>query len=474
MFKSPMSESPISKSSKPKRMSRLISRSNFRLLPAILLFLAGGGAAHGQAYLTQSLNTYALNTASYNTLNGNVGPFPFSNFGAQASDSLGMLVSASVNGQTTFTFPTFTAGQTFAAGTSFNYAYTPSWSGGSVGTSAGLSASASFNYDIAGFSGSDSIFDAALNANTSGNIAGGSTLTGGSANATAVGPTQNFGVSASAIVASASAGVNVGVNLQTSVTYSPSVEYGYYTWVNTTGGYSPSDTLTWHGVSGGALNFDLDNTLVSQAGSGTFFVNFAPGVQVDLGITPNTQVNLPISGYFNAEAFGDTIVNETFPLGTATAYTANYDTWDDDMDFTGSYYSLELTASSACYHGTLYQQNCLQYTVDGSTPLEGGKLNLGGGSGSSTGNSGSGSWGGNFANAPLLPNFCDPSTGNCYASNDPNAPIGPVTVTTTGPTPTPEPATTPLLAFGLAIMFLFARRSLKMKAPTERLAFSSL
>src|ERR1035438_3844484 len=120
------------------------NRSLFKFTAMTLFLLLAGHTDRAQAYLTQNINTYALNTASYDDLNGNLGPFPFSNFGVQATDSLGLLVSASVNGQTTFTFPTFSPGQSFAAGTSFNYAYNPSWSGGSVGSSAGLSASASF------------------------------------------------------------------------------------------------------------------------------------------------------------------------------------------------------------------------------------------------------------------------------------------------------------------------------------------
>jgi hypothetical protein len=437
----------------------MTSQWKYRTLQVVFLFLTCAAAAHGQA---QVINTYALNTFSYNDLNGQVGPFPFSNFGAQANTSLGMLVSASVNGQTSFTFPTFTPGQTFAAGTSFNYAYTPSWSGGSIGSNAGLSVDASFNYNIAGFSGTDSIFSAALNASTSGNIGGGSTLTGGNVTSpTSYGPTQNFGIGESAIVASASAGVTVGVNLQTTLNYSPAVQYGYYTWVNTTGTYSPSDTLTWHGVSSGNLGITLDNTLPAQAGSNTFFVNYAPGVQVDLSVTPNSTVSVPVSGYLEADAFGATIVNETFPIGTFSAYNTNYTAWDDDMDFTGSQESVELTASDTCtgnYIVIVNPQNCESYTVDGSGPILGQKVNLGGGSPSnSTGGGGTGSFDGHFANSPLLPNFCDPSTNQCYASNDPNAPIGPVTVTTTN-VATPEPATLPLLGAGLFALALCLHR----------------
>ncbi|HME13259.1 MAG TPA: hypothetical protein VKF79_10385 [Candidatus Acidoferrum sp.] len=436
-------------------------RSLLKLCPVTLFLLLAGSSARAQAYLTQSINTYALNTASYNDLSGKLGPFPFSNFGVQATDNLGLMVSASVNGQTTFTFPTFTPGQTFATGTSFNYAYNPSWTGGSIGSNAGLSASASFNYDIAGFSGSHSLFDAGLNTSANGNIGGGSTLFGGTANGTAVGPSANFGLTASAYVASASAGVNVGVNLQTSLSYTPTVQYGYYTWVNTTGGYSPSDTLTWHGVSSGNLGFTLDSTLPSQAGSNTFFVNYAPGVQVDLAVDPTSYINLPVSGYFSAEAFGATIVNQTFPIGTVTAYTANYDQWDDDMNFNGKYYSLELTQSDQCPGQDISTPACAHDTVDGSGPVLGEKINFpgGGGSGNLTGGGGTGSWDNTFANSPLLPNFCDPSTNQCYASNDPNAPIGTVTVTTTNnPFATPEPSSFPLLGVGLLALALCLNR----------------
>jgi hypothetical protein len=439
----------------------MTKQSMLRALPAAFILLLASGLARGQAYLTQAIDTTALNTATYDTLSGNAGPFPFKNFGVQATDSLGLLVAASVNGSTTFTFPTFTPGQTLAVGSTFNYAYNPSWSGGSIGANAGLSASASFNYNLGPFSGSSSIFDTALNASANGNIAGGSTLTGSTANGTAYGPTYNFGLSESAIAASASVGVNVGVKLQTAISYSPTVQYGYYTWVNTTGTYSASDVLTWHGVSGGALSYDFDDTLPSQAGASTFFVNFAPGVQVDLPITPTSTVQLPVSGELNVSILGQTIVDDSVPLGTISAYTADYDTWDDDMDFTGKYYSLELTAADECnnYAYVANPGNCENYTVDGSGPLLGQKVNLpGGSSGNLTGGAGIGSWDGNYSNAPLVPGVCDRSTGACYASNDPNLPTGPGTVTTTDiPVGTPEPSPAPLLAIAVLAIVGFCR-----------------
>ena len=428
---------------------------NVKMFAALLLFLVGT-SLHAQAYLTQSVDTTSLNNAVYDTLNGNAGPVPFNNFGVQATDSLGFQVSASTRGSTSFVFPTFTPGQILAVNSTLNYAYNPMWSGGSIGSNAGLSASASFNYDIGPFSGSKSIFDTALNTSANGNIGGGTTLTGGSANGTATGPAYNFGLTESAVLASASAGVNVGVNLQTALTYTPTVQYGYYSWVNTTGGYSSSDVATFHGVSGGPLTYNFSTGLAAQAGSSTFFVNFAPAVQVDLAVTPTSTVQLPISGYVNVSAFGDTLANETLPLGTISAYTANYDTWNDNMGFTGRYYSVELTESNGC--GTNFGlAGCpTHFTVDGSGPLLGTKVNLPGGVSSSnlTGGGGIGSWDSNYSNAPLLPGVCDPSTGTCYSSNDPNLPIGPGTVTITDTVATPEPSTAPLLVIGLLALSL--------------------
>ncbi len=431
---------------------------NLKIFAALLVLLLAGTSVHAQAYLTQSVDTTSLNNAVYDTLNGNAGPFPFNNLGVQATDSLGLQVAASTSGATSFVFPTFTPGQTIAANSTLNYAYNPIWSGGSIGSNAGLSASASFNYNIGPFSGSSSIFDTALNTAANGNIGGGATLTGGNANGTAVGPGYNFGLTESAVLASASVGVNVGVNLQTAISYTPTVQYGYYSWVNTTGGYSSSDVATFNGVSSGPLTYNFSSGLAAQAGSPTFFVNIAPAVVVDLAVTPTSIVQLPISGYVDVSAFGDTLANETLPLGTISAYTANYNTWNDDMGFTGKYYSLELTESNSC--GFNIAGCPVHFTVDGSGPLLGTKINLPGGGSSSnlTGGGGTGSWDPNYSNAPLLPSVCDPSTGTCYASNDPNMPVGPGTVTTTDTVATPEPATLPLLLIGLVVLTLLAFR----------------
>jgi hypothetical protein len=429
-----------------------------RILAAVVVLLLANAGVRGQAYLTQTLDTTSLNTATYTDLTGNAGPFPFNNLGVQATTNLGLLVSASTNGSTTFQFPTITPGQTFALGSSLNYAYTPSWTGGSIGSAAGLSADANFTYNLGPFSGTDSIFSTALNTQANGNIGGGTTLTGGTANGIASATPQFFGLTESAFLASASVGVNVGLNLQTAINYNPTVQYGYYSWVSTTGGVA--SPAVFQGVTSGALNYTFDSSLPGLAGANTFFLNIAPAVMVDLPITPTTTVSLPLSGDFNVSAFGDTLVDETVPLGTVSLYNANYDTWDDSMDFTGKYYSMELTASDGCGNNYAVVACSPHYTVDGDGLLVGTKVNIpGGGPSNLTGGGGNGGWDTNYTNAPLVPGVCDPSTGICYASNDPNMPVGPGSVTTTGgPVGTPEPGTRLLLVCGCVALMAFSGR----------------
>jgi hypothetical protein len=433
-----------------------------RILAALVVLLLANAAVRGQAFLTQTLDTTALNTATYDDLTGNAGPFPFSNLGVSASTNLGLLVSASVNGSTTFQFPTFTPGQVIATGSTLNYAYTPTWSGGSVGSHAGLSASATLSYDLGPFSGSNTIFDTALNTSANGVIGGGTTLTGGTANGTTASAPVFAGITESAFLASASVGVNVGLNLQTALNFNPAVQYGYYSWINTTGSFSPTDSVTFTGVGSGALDYTFGDNLDAAVPGNTFFLNFAPAVQVDLPITPTSTVGLPLSGDFHADALGTTLVDETLPLGTVSLYNANYDTWDDDMNFNGKYYSLELTQSDQCPGQDISTPNCAHYTVDGSGVLLGSLVQFpgGGSSGNLTGGGGTGSFDGNYASAPLVPGVCDPTTGICYQSNDANLPVGPGSVTFTGtPVGTPEPGMLLLLALGgLGLFFAVAGR----------------
>jgi hypothetical protein len=404
------------------------------------------------SYLDQVVTTNSSATATYNATGGSAGPYPFTNLGVGASASLGADVGADVAGSTAFHFPSIDAGQTYTSNSGFAYSYTPSWSGGSVNSHAGLTANANFVYDLGPFSGSTSIFSTAVDSYASGGIGGGSTLTGGAANAVSSGPNYTFTLSESAFLASASVGLTVGLNEQTAVTYTPTLEYGYYNWVNTTGGLSAADTVTFHGVSSGPLNYVFPQSLESIAGSANFYDNFLPGVEMQLQITPTTTITFPLTGNFNVSAFGSTLV-KSLSLGNLFSLVQNYETWNDDVNWNGpNYYSLYLHEdNSQCQLGVT--PTCEVYDVLSGTPLSTSQsfypLNttanlVGGGS--------SGGFNPALNGAPLTPDACDPATGVCYAGNDPNTPVGPGSVTTHVSEAIPEPATWLLFLAGVGAM----------------------
>ena len=216
-------------------------------------------------------------------------------------------MAAGVRGSTQFTFPTINFGDVFRANTSqLSYGYAADWIDATIGSHSGLSASASFNYDIGPFSGSKSIYDQALNTTSNGNLGAGSTLTAGIANSQAVGDKYGASYGLSAHVASASVGLNVGVNLQNHISYTPTVEYGYYSRVNTGGSLTSADTLSWTGVTSGSLDYLFPSNIASSVGSENFFLNFMPAVRMDLTIDGSSTVVIPLDGTFTAEAFGDT------------------------------------------------------------------------------------------------------------------------------------------------------------------------
>ena len=287
------------------------------------------------SYLDETVVTNSMATATYSTATGSAGPYPYSNLGVGASTSLGADVGANVAGSTVFNFPSINAGQTYTENSSFAYGYTPAWSGGGVSAHAGLTANANFVYDLGPFSGNDSIFKTAVDTYASGGIGGGSTLTGGTANAVASGPSYGYSLGASAVFASASVGITVGLNQQVTVAYAPTLKYGYYNWVNTTGTLSAADTVTFHGVTSGPLSYTFAPSLQGAAGGQTFYDNYLPGVELQLQITPTTTVTIPLTGNFNVSAFGDTIVDKTFSLGNLYSLVQNYQTWDDNVNWNG-------------------------------------------------------------------------------------------------------------------------------------------
>ena len=401
------------------------------------------------SYLDETVATNSAATATYSQTTGNAGPYPFTNLGVAASASLGADVAASVAGSTAFHFPSINAGQTFTATSGFAYAYTPSWSGGAVNAHAGLTANVNFVYDLGPFSGSDSIFSTAVDSYANGAIGGGSTLTGGSANGLGYGPSYTYTLGESAVFASASVGITVGLNQQAAVNYTPTLEYGYYNWVNTTGGLSSADTVTFHGVSGGPLSYVFPQSLQVIAGAQDFYDNFLPGVEMQLQITPTTTVTIPLTGNFDVSAFGSTLVNQNFSLGNLYSLIQNYQTWNDDVNWNGpNYYSLYLHEdNSQCQFNP--SPTCEVYDVLSGTPLSTSQTffpldtttNL-------TNGGSSGGFNPVLNQAPLTPDACDPATGICYAGNDPNTPVGPGSVITHVYAVTPEPATWTLFLAG--------------------------
>ena len=402
------------------------------------------------SYLDQTVVTNSSATATYGTTTSSAGPYPFTNLGVGASASLAADVAADVSGSTQFHFPSIDAGQTFAATTGFNYSYTPSWSGGSVVAHAGLTANASFVYDLGPFSGSDTLFSTAVDSYALGALGGGSTLTGGAANGIGYGPSYTFTLSESAFLASASVGLTVGLNQQAAVTYTPTLEYGYYNWVNTTGGLSASDTVTFHGVSSGPLSYAFGQSLQVAAGAQDFYDNFLPGVEMQLQISPTTTITIPLTGNFKVKAFGDTLVDQSFSLGNLYSLIQNYQTWTDDVDWNGpNYYSLYLHEDNTqCQFDP--SPTCEVYDVLSGTPLSTSQTFFPLNTTTNLVNGGSsGGFNPVLDQAPLTPDACDPATGICYAGNDPSTPVGPGTVVTTLSSGTPEPATWALFIVGL-------------------------
>ncbi len=429
-------------------------------LIATLVVSGAIGSAHAD-YHDQTINTSSLAFAQYDPFNDHAGPFPFNNFGVSAGVSIGTDVAVSTTGATEFVFPTINPGQTFTANaSSLNYAYTPSWSGGSIGSHTGLSANANFSYDIGPFSGNDPIYDTALNTQSNGVIGGGATLTGGSTGNSATGPTYNFSYTESAYVASATAGLKVGVNLQSAVNYTATVQYGYYSWVNTTGTLSAADTLTWHGVSGGDLSYLFPSNLAVDAGSEKFFLNFLPAVQMEVDVSPTQTITVPLTGFLEADAFGATLADINLSLGNLYSLTYTDDTLADAINFYGKgYYSLDLQEdNSQCqiHPGP----SCESYDVLGS-PILAEQTLLTSSTNTTTTLGSHGIWTPGTNGNPPLPDACDPATGICYASTDPNMPIGPGTVSFTS-SPVPEPANWTMLIAGFALMGGLLRRRLSV------------
>lgn len=450
---------------------RFISTQTLVVALAVLICAA---AASGQTNI--SVTTNAQGTSGYTSLSAGAGPFPFSNFGVQANStiSFGSVTlfpvptvtpgtSLSINGSTLFQVPTFTPGTHIDTFSTMNIGYTPSWTSGTITANANVSASAGFQYNIGPFSGSKNIYNQSLSATASANLLSGGSLTSGIATASATGQNFSASYSLSALAASASASLVAGGNLQTTVnSTSPNVQYGYYTWVSSDGTFSAGDTLTWNAVNGGPLTFQFPSP-GSGSNNDPIFFNFLPGVQFDMSVSPSATFSVPASGNLSAEAFGDTLASYTFPIGTP--FTENDNANPVDYFFTwaaGQYASIP----TVFHYCNLPNTGCDYFNVQGNSLLfannflpDSPPLNF-------TGGATFGGWNPSLGFNPMLPFACDPSTGQCFLSNDTNMPIGPgsvtFNVTPLNPTQTPESGT--LLLFGTGLLSLGA--TLRRRAGT--------
>lgn len=444
------------------------------LMAAFAIFICAVAAS---AQTNISVTTNAQGTSGYNSLSAGAGPFPFSNFGVQANStiSFGSVslfpvpkitpgTSLTLNGSTLFQLPTFTPGSHINTNTTVTFGYSPLWTSGVVTANANVSASAGFQYNIGPFGGSKNIYNQSLSATANANLLSGGSLTSGTATASATGQNYSVGYSLSAFAASASANLVTGANLQMSVnSSSPNVQYGYYTWVNSDGTLSSGDTLTWNGVNSGPLSFTFPSP--GAPNSTPFYLNFMPGVQFDMTVSPSATFSVPVSGNLSAEAFGDTLASYTFPIGTPFTENDNANPVDYSFSWAAAQYESIPLVFNYCDTPKL---GCDYFDVQGNPLLfantflpDSPPLNF-------TGGGTFGGWNPSLGFNPTLPFACDPATGQCFLSNDTNMPIGPgsvsFNVTPLNPTPTPESSTLLLLGTGLIGLGAAFRRGARSRA----------
>lgn len=466
------------------RMSRIL-----RSITTAFCVLVFAMAASAQVV---TVNTTAGATAIYGSVSQSFGPFPFSDFGIEASANVGQgILNVTTGGTTTFKLPpgSVTSSEFFTPGvTTLNLGYTPNWAGSfSAAPAATGNLSSGFYYNLGPLgSGTDNILSASVPVLGLGTGHLTSSLNNGSPATETISQTTStlpvgFGVTAKAqvcffvcaTVASASLSLSVSAQTSQTVSASPTVKYGDLVW-ETLGSpsYSPSDSFTMvTGSSGNIANtFEgLTGGLHPTSGQTVYF-NFLPVVYLTMPVSNSAELSVPASITASYEILGAG-GSETFPLGDLYDLSTGATEFDFDANFYGSeFYDIpliytETCAAVACFPPTFETPSSgspVGMTTGGGTvpsgtgpcgaTLTGCILNVPGEPGATPG--GYGYVNGNLGD--LFPNTGDPCEPAGVA-----LPTGYTCqggVTTMGPTP--EPGTFVLWGIGLLGLVMLTRRKL--------------
>jgi hypothetical protein len=337
-----------------------------RVAVAMLGLLTSTVAASAQIDVT----TDASASATYPIFSQSAGPFPWSDLGVSASAlvTAGGL-SASVGGSTSYTFNTTLTGGSFVlpSSTTFDLGYNPSAWSGSIGASSAGAVNSNFSYNIGPFNGSYTIANANVSTGVAGNLAaalnGGGPGLGTGTNAAPLGG-LSLTLSATAgpcpvcaTVASVTASMNVGAQLNQAVTWAPTVTYGDYVWYSATQTYSAADDPVFVAGSSDQVQNTAPNVPSSLQHDGTLYLNILPAVQLTMPIGNSADVAVPATFSISGDIFGGSF-GQSFPLGDLYDLQTGVESFDFDAAwFGGEFYSIPLTAGdcSVFFAGCEYQ-----------------------------------------------------------------------------------------------------------------------
>ncbi len=290
-----------------------------------------------------------------------VGPVPWSDVGVAASITMVPLpVVASVAGSTSYTLSSPGLAQAFVPGsTKLSVGYGSVWSG-SVASSAFALVQGDMTFGIGPLHADLPLLTAKLNTATSGDPYAALQF-GGTGIAKSPIASQNVkvttGLSADVgpcpfcvTLASITAAVDLTAQLQQILTWKPTVTYGDLVWYSTTKTLTAADTpILVTGDTGSVDNLfgDPSATLALTNGE-TIYMNILPVVKLNMPITEQTIVSLPVDLSFHAEIFGAT-ADKTFPLGNLF----NVSTGKETLDLTGEWFgarafSIALDVTQTC------------------------------------------------------------------------------------------------------------------------------